>query len=222
MGAGLLQTRWYSVGAPWGQFCPQGTLAVSGDIFGCPTVGWRMLAAARGWMLVNTLECPGRPLREERTGPKCPQCLAPRLRTQPARCAALCWQDPSAGDQHPTRADGCETGRPAKCTPLAPCTLSRSLPRQVWTSPPAWAEAQSSEDGNTPPAMSLGRLLRRASSKASDLLTLSPGGGGGPPSVLDGEIVYSKNNVCVHPPEGLQGPGQHHPGEWGAGVPGLR
>ncbi|XP_044899934.1 TBC1 domain family member 16 isoform X4 [Felis catus] len=68
------------------------------------------------------------------------------------------------------------------------------------------------EDGNTPPAMSLGRLLRRASSKASDLLTLTPGGGGGPPSVLDGEIIYSKNNVCVHPPEGLQGLGEHHPG----------
>lgn len=60
--------------------------------------------------------------------------------------------------------------------------------------------------------MSLGRLLRRASSKASDLLTLAPGGGGGPPSVLDGEIIYSKNNVCVHPPEGLQGLGEHHPG----------
>uniref|UniRef100_A0A8C9JNL9 TBC1 domain family member 16 n=1 Tax=Panthera tigris altaica TaxID=74533 RepID=A0A8C9JNL9_PANTA len=60
--------------------------------------------------------------------------------------------------------------------------------------------------------MSLGRLLRRASSKASDLLTLTPGGGGGPPSVLDGEIIYSKNNVCVHPPEGLQGLGEHHPG----------
>ncbi|XP_019499918.1 PREDICTED: TBC1 domain family member 16 isoform X2 [Hipposideros armiger] len=60
--------------------------------------------------------------------------------------------------------------------------------------------------------MSLGRLLRRASSKASDLLTLNPGGGSGPPSVLDGEIIYSKNNVCVHPPEGLQGLGEHHPG----------
>ncbi|XP_072638255.1 TBC1 domain family member 16 [Canis lupus baileyi] len=60
--------------------------------------------------------------------------------------------------------------------------------------------------------MSLGRLLRRASSKASDLLTLTPGGGGGPPSVLDGEIIYSKNNICVHPPEGLQGLGEHHPG----------
>ncbi|XP_037664460.1 TBC1 domain family member 16 isoform X2 [Choloepus didactylus] len=59
--------------------------------------------------------------------------------------------------------------------------------------------------------MSLGRLLRRASSKASDLLTLTPGGSG-PPSVLDGEIIYSKNNVCVHPPEGLQGLEEHHPG----------
>lgn len=63
-----------------------------------------------------------------------------------------------------------------------------------------------------PPAMSLGRLLRRASSRASDLLTLTPGAGG-PPSILDGEIIYSKNNVCVHPPEGLQGLGEHHPGE---------
>ncbi|XP_064225258.1 TBC1 domain family member 16 isoform X2 [Aotus nancymaae] len=61
--------------------------------------------------------------------------------------------------------------------------------------------------------MSLGRLLRRASSKASDLLTLTPAGSGsGSPSVLDGEIIYSKNNVCVHPPEGLQGLGEHHPG----------
>ncbi|XP_036766390.2 TBC1 domain family member 16 isoform X1 [Manis pentadactyla] len=60
--------------------------------------------------------------------------------------------------------------------------------------------------------MSLGRLLRRASSKASDLLTLTPGGSGGPSSALDGEIIYSKNNVCVHPPEGLQGLGEHHPG----------
>ncbi|XP_069916068.1 TBC1 domain family member 16 isoform X2 [Oryctolagus cuniculus] len=59
--------------------------------------------------------------------------------------------------------------------------------------------------------MSLGRLLRRASSRASDLLTLAPGAGGSP-AVLDGEIVYSKNNVCVHPPEGLQGLGEHHPG----------
>ncbi|KAL2297856.1 hypothetical protein Nmel_016421, partial [Mimus melanotis] len=56
------------------------------------------------------------------------------------------------------------------------------------------------------------RLLRRASSKASDLLTLTPSGGGGSSSVLDGEIIYSKNNVCVHPPELLQGIGEHHPG----------
>ncbi|XP_025892705.1 TBC1 domain family member 16 isoform X2 [Nothoprocta perdicaria] len=60
--------------------------------------------------------------------------------------------------------------------------------------------------------MSLGRLLRRASSKASDLLTLNPGGGGSSSSVLDGDIIYSKNNVCVHPPELLQGTGEHHPG----------
>ncbi|XP_065503639.1 TBC1 domain family member 16 isoform X2 [Caloenas nicobarica] len=59
--------------------------------------------------------------------------------------------------------------------------------------------------------MSLGRLLRRASSKASDLLTLNPGGSSSS-SVLDGEIIYSKNNVCVHPPALLQGIGEHHPG----------
>ncbi|NXL59509.1 TBC16 protein, partial [Chordeiles acutipennis] len=60
--------------------------------------------------------------------------------------------------------------------------------------------------------MSLGRLLRRASSKASDLLTLNPGSGSTSSSMLDGEIIYSKNNVCVHPPELLQGIGEHHPG----------
>ncbi|XP_032845845.2 TBC1 domain family member 16 isoform X2 [Tyto alba] len=60
--------------------------------------------------------------------------------------------------------------------------------------------------------MSLGRLLRRASSKASDLLTLNPGGGSSSSSILDGDILYSKNNVCVHPPELLQGIGEHHPG----------
>ncbi|XP_060108367.1 TBC1 domain family member 16 isoform X1 [Heteronotia binoei] len=61
--------------------------------------------------------------------------------------------------------------------------------------------------------MSLGRLLRRASSKASDLLTLNvSSGGGGSSSILDGEIIYSKNNVCVHPPEMLQGIVEHHPG----------
>nr|XP_033816455.1 TBC1 domain family member 16 isoform X2 [Geotrypetes seraphini] len=58
--------------------------------------------------------------------------------------------------------------------------------------------------------MSLGRLLRRASSKASDLLTLQSSGASS--SILDSDIIYSKNNVCVHPPELLQGPGAHHPG----------
>ncbi|XP_069050772.1 TBC1 domain family member 16 isoform X1 [Lepisosteus oculatus] len=59
--------------------------------------------------------------------------------------------------------------------------------------------------------MSLGRLLRRASSKASDLLTFNPGSGGSR-AVLDGEIIFSKNNVCVHPTEPLPGLAEHHPG----------
>ncbi|XP_018419372.1 PREDICTED: TBC1 domain family member 16 isoform X3 [Nanorana parkeri] len=58
--------------------------------------------------------------------------------------------------------------------------------------------------------MSLGRLLRRASSKASDLLTL--GSDGETTTVLDGEIIFSKNNVCVHPREILQDVSSHHPG----------
>ncbi|KAJ3600605.1 hypothetical protein NHX12_031585, partial [Muraenolepis orangiensis] len=61
--------------------------------------------------------------------------------------------------------------------------------------------------------MSLGRLLRRASSKASDLLTFNPGAGGSSArSGQDGEIIFSKNNVCVHPAEPLAGLGEHHPG----------
>nr|XP_057905001.1 TBC1 domain family member 16 [Doryrhamphus excisus]XP_057905002.1 TBC1 domain family member 16 [Doryrhamphus excisus] len=61
--------------------------------------------------------------------------------------------------------------------------------------------------------MSLGRLLRRASSKASDLLTFNPGATGGSlRSGLDGEIIFSKNNVCVHPAEPLPGLAEHHPG----------
>ncbi|XP_010791965.1 TBC1 domain family member 16 [Notothenia coriiceps] len=59
--------------------------------------------------------------------------------------------------------------------------------------------------------MSLGRLLRRASSKASDLLTFNPGGSS-LRSGLDGEIIFSKNNVCVHPAEPLPGLAEHHPG----------
>lgn len=63
------------------------------------------------------------------------------------------------------------------------------------------------------PEMSLGRLLRRASSKASDLLTFNPGAGGAAlRSGLDGEIIFSKNNVCVHPAEPLPGLAEHHPG----------
>ncbi|XP_071968441.1 TBC1 domain family member 16 [Engystomops pustulosus] len=58
--------------------------------------------------------------------------------------------------------------------------------------------------------MSLGKLLRRASSKASDFLTL--GSGGENSTVLDGEIIFSKNNVCVHPPELLHNVASHHPG----------
>lgn len=62
-------------------------------------------------------------------------------------------------------------------------------------------------------AMSLGRLLRRASSKASDLLTFNPGAGGtSARSGLDGEIIFSKNNVCVHPAEPVPGLAEHHPG----------
>lgn len=62
-------------------------------------------------------------------------------------------------------------------------------------------------------AMSLGRLLRRASSKASDLLTFNPGAGGtSARSGLDGEIIFSKNNVCVHPAEPVPGLPEHHPG----------
>ncbi|CAG11434.1 unnamed protein product, partial [Tetraodon nigroviridis] len=61
--------------------------------------------------------------------------------------------------------------------------------------------------------MSLGRLLRRASSKASDLLTFNPGAGGtSARSGLDGEIIFSKNNVCVHPAEPVPGLAEHHPG----------
>lgn len=75
----------------------------------------------------------------------------------------------------------------------------------------------SPEDGpsvSVPLEMSLGRLLRRASSKASDLLTFNPAAGGASlRSGLDGEIIFSKNNVCVHPAEPLPGLAEHHPGE---------
>ena len=112
----------------------------------------------------------------------------------------------------------CPRDTQSKFMTLAMPFLSLPPPGRSGRAPPG---PKCAEDGNTPPAMSLGRLLRRASSKASDLLTLSPGGGGGSPSVLDGEIIYSKNNVCVHPPEGLQGLGEHHPGKPRVGRPGV-
>lgn len=71
-----------------------------------------------------------------------------------------------------------------------------------------------SEDGSSERSleeMSFGRLLRRASSKASDLLTFNVGTGGSR-TVLDGEIIFSKNNVCVHPAEPVPGLPEHHPG----------
>ncbi|XP_061605373.1 TBC1 domain family member 16 isoform X2 [Phyllopteryx taeniolatus] len=76
-----------------------------------------------------------------------------------------------------------------------------------------WTPAAEPKDGPRVPLseeMSLGRLLRRASSKASDLLTFNPGAT--LRSGSDGEIVYSKNNVCVHPAEPLPGLAEHHPG----------
>ncbi|XP_036386076.1 TBC1 domain family member 16-like isoform X1 [Megalops cyprinoides] len=61
-------------------------------------------------------------------------------------------------------------------------------------------------------AASMGlRLLQSTSSKTSDLPTFvsrSVGSRG----VLDGEISFSKNNVCVHPIETLPGLAEHHPG----------
>ncbi|TSO37042.1 TBC1 domain family member 16 [Bagarius yarrelli] len=69
------------------------------------------------------------------------------------------------------------------------------------------------EDGSSSQSleMSFGRLLRRASSKASDLLTFNAGSAGSR-SVQDGEIIFSKNNVCVHPAEPVPGQPEHHPG----------
>lgn len=67
-----------------------------------------------------------------------------------------------------------------------------------------------SDDGKLLLEMSLGQLLRRASSKASDLLTFNQSSGSS--RILDGEIIYSKNNVCVHPSDVLRVLGEHHPG----------
>ncbi|KAL8618789.1 hypothetical protein ACOMHN_000217 [Nucella lapillus] len=47
--------------------------------------------------------------------------------------------------------------------------------------------------------------------KASSLLRLGSGDSLKPPP-LDGEIIYCKNNVCVHPPASLLVDSEHHPG----------
>lgn len=47
--------------------------------------------------------------------------------------------------------------------------------------------------------------------KASSLLRLGSSDSLKPPP-LDGEIIYCKNNVCVHPPASLLLDSEHHPG----------
>lgn len=54
--------------------------------------------------------------------------------------------------------------------------------------------------------MSIGSLFRKASS------LLGMGGDSLKPPPLDGEIIYCKNNVCVHPPAPLALDVDHHPG----------
>ena len=46
--------------------------------------------------------------------------------------------------------------------------------------------------------------------KATNLLGF--GGCDLKPPPLDGEIIYCKNNVCVHPPAPLTMDSEHHPG----------
>ena len=46
--------------------------------------------------------------------------------------------------------------------------------------------------------------------KATNLLGI--GGSDLKPPPLDGEIIYCKNNVCVHPPAPLTLDSEHHPG----------
>ena len=47
--------------------------------------------------------------------------------------------------------------------------------------------------------------------KASSLLRFGGSDSLKPPP-LDGEIIYCKNNVCVHPPASLLVDSEHHPG----------
>ena len=58
----------------------------------------------------------------------------------------------------------------------------------------------------SPAMMTLGNLFR----KASNLFGISSPEHKPPP--LDGEIIYCKNNVCVHPPARLSQYGDHFPG----------
>jgi hypothetical protein len=55
--------------------------------------------------------------------------------------------------------------------------------------------------------MALSSLFKRA----SNLLGLGSPEHSRPPP-LDGEIIYCKNNVCVHPPAVLSSETQHYPG----------
>ena len=55
--------------------------------------------------------------------------------------------------------------------------------------------------------MSLSSIVK----KASSLLRLGSSDSLKPPP-LDGEIIYCKNNVCVHPPASLLVDSEHHPG----------
>ncbi len=66
--------------------------------------------------------------------------------------------------------------------------------------------AQQIEVANTCIIMAFTNLLK----KASNLLGLNSDDGRPPP--MDGEIIYCKNNVCVHPPASLRTESRHHPG----------
>lgn len=91
-------------------------------------------------------------------------------------------------------------------------------PRQKYESPAKKREPADSKSplglnekvrsGSLTPSMAgFGSMFRKASNFLgfSNTDTLRP-----PP--LDGEIVYSKNNVCVHPPAPLSLDVEHHPG----------
>lgn len=58
-------------------------------------------------------------------------------------------------------------------------------------------------------AMSLSDFIR----KATNLLGFGSDAGRYNPPPLDGEIIYCKNNVCVHPPANLnKSANDHYPG----------